>query len=83
MLHIAEVIYFGLERSVVRRGGAWMMVDNGRLSLEPCEQARTLPDSIPDTWMCPLTGPIESEVSALTAIISEAGAAGSQTAKAP
>jgi sulfate adenylyltransferase subunit 2 len=63
-------LYFAQERPVVRRSGAWIMVDDERLPLEPGEphmrrvRFRTL-------GCYPLTGAIESDAATVAAIVAE------------
>jgi sulfate adenylyltransferase subunit 2 len=64
-------LYLAKPRPVVRRSGAWIMVDDGRLPLEP--------DEVPDMRMVrfrtlgcyPLSGAIESVATDVMAIIAE------------
>jgi sulfate adenylyltransferase subunit 2 len=64
-------LYFAGERAVVRRAGAWIMVDDERMRLEPgetpvlkCVRFRTL-------GCYPLSGAIESEAASVGDIIRE------------
>ena len=64
-------LYFAAERPVVERGGALVMVDDGRFRLEPGE-APTMRRVRFRTLGCyPLTGAVESDAADLDAVIAE------------
>ncbi len=64
-------LYLTEERPVVRRNGTWIMVDDGRMPLEPGEQIETRRVRFRTLGCYPLTGAIESEASTLPAVIQE------------
>jgi sulfate adenylyltransferase subunit 2 len=64
-------LYFAKERPVVRRSGAWVMVDDGRLPLDPDEQPQMRRIRFRTLGCYPLTGAIESDASTLAEIIAE------------
>lgn len=64
-------LYFAKERPVVRRSGAWIMVDDDRLPLEPGEIPIMKRVRFRTLGCYPLSGAIESEAASLEAIIAE------------
>jgi sulfate adenylyltransferase subunit 2 len=64
-------LYFARERPVVRRDGAWIMVDDERMPLEPGEQTEQRKVRFRTLGCYPLTGAIDSDASTLPAIIRE------------
>lgn len=64
-------LYFAKERPVVRRGGAWIMVDDDRLPLEPGEKPETRLVRFRTLGCYPLTGAVESSADTLEAVIAE------------
>jgi sulfate adenylyltransferase subunit 2 len=64
-------LYFAQVRPVVRRDGAWIMVDDERLPLEPGEQPQMRRVRFRTLGCYPLTGAIESEASTLEEIVAE------------
>jgi sulfate adenylyltransferase subunit 2 len=68
-------LYFAQERPVVRRGGTWIMVDDGRLPLEPGEVPQMRRVRFRTLGCYPLTGAIESDAATVEAIIAETFAA--------
>ena len=64
-------LYFTRERPVVRRDGTLIMVDDGRMPLEPGETPMLKRVRFRTLGCYPLTGAIESEAETLTAIIQE------------
>src|SRR6204780_2723797 len=64
-------LYFAKERPVVRRGGAWIMVDDERLPLEPGEKPEMRRVRFRTLGCYPLTGAIESTADSLEAIVTE------------
>jgi sulfate adenylyltransferase subunit 2 len=64
-------LYFAKERPVVNRGGAWIMVDDERLPLEPGEKPVMKKVRFRTLGCYPLTGAIESEASNLTEVLEE------------
>jgi sulfate adenylyltransferase subunit 2 len=73
MLENIEVapLYFAKSRPVVMRGGAWIMVDDGRLALQPGEQPEMRLVRFRTLGCYPLTGAIESSASSLEDIVAE------------
>ena len=70
--HIPIVpLYFAAERPVVRRGGAWIMVDDERIPLEPGERPERRLVRFRTLGCYPLTGAIESTATTLEEIIAE------------
>ena len=68
-------LYHAAERPVVRRGGQWIMVDDGRLPLEPGEAPQMRRVRFRTLGCYPLTAAIESDAAALDEIIAETVAA--------
>ncbi|MGH6988477.1 MAG: sulfate adenylyltransferase subunit CysD [Stellaceae bacterium] len=64
-------LYFAKERPVVRRDGVWIMVDDGRMPLEPGEVPQMRKVRFRTLGCYPLTGAIESEAETLGDIIEE------------
>jgi sulfate adenylyltransferase subunit 2 len=64
-------LYFAKERPVVRRGGAWIMVDDDRMPLEPGEKPELRKVRFRTLGCYPLTGAIESEAETMPEIIEE------------
>jgi len=64
-------LYFAKERPVVRRGGAWIMVDDDRMPLEPGEKPQLRKVRFRTLGCDPLTGAIESEADTMPKIIEE------------
>jgi sulfate adenylyltransferase subunit 2 len=73
MLENIEVVplYFAKSRPVVMRGGTWIMVDDGRLPLQPGEQPQMRVVRFRTLGCYPLTGAIESSASSLEDIVAE------------
>jgi sulfate adenylyltransferase subunit 2 len=64
-------LYFAKERPVVRRGGAWIMVDDERMPLEPGEKPEMRKVRFRTLGCYPLTGAIESDADTMPKIIEE------------
>jgi sulfate adenylyltransferase subunit 2 len=64
-------LYFASERSVVRRGGQWIVRDDDRLPLTPGEQPELRRVRFRTLGCYPLTGAIDSEAATLDSIIDE------------
>jgi len=64
-------LYYSAMRPVVSRGGTWIMVDDGRMPLEPGEVPQQKMVRFRTLGCYPLTGAIESEASTLPQIIQE------------
>jgi sulfate adenylyltransferase subunit 2 len=64
-------LYFAAPRPVVRREGAWIMVDDGRLPLEPGETPELRRVRFRTLGCYPLTGAIESDAASVTDIVAE------------
>ncbi len=64
-------LYFAKERPVVNRGGAWIMVDDERLPLEPGEKPVMKKVRFRTLGCYPLTGAIESDATNLTEVLEE------------
>jgi sulfate adenylyltransferase subunit 2 len=64
-------LYFAKERPVVRRQGAWIMVDDDRLPLEPGEMPEMRSVRFRTLGCYPLSGAIESSAATLEDIIAE------------
>ena len=62
---------FAKERPVVNRGGAWIMVDDERLPLEPGEKPVMKKVRFRTLGCYPLTGAIESDATNLTEVLEE------------
>jgi sulfate adenylyltransferase subunit 2 len=74
-VHVEKIpvvpLYFAKPRPVVRRGGAWIMVDDERMPLEPGEQPEMRTVRFRTLGCYPLTGAIESSAATLPEIIAE------------
>lgn len=64
-------LYFAKERPVVRRDGAWIMVDDDRLELAPGEKVEWRSVRFRTLGCYPLTGAIESTAATIDEIIEE------------
>ncbi|NZA27496.1 sulfate adenylyltransferase subunit CysD [Luteimonas sp. SJ-92] len=64
-------LYFAAERPLVRRDGAWIMVDDGRLQLRPGETPELRRVRFRTLGCYPLTGAVESDAADLDAVIAE------------
>jgi len=64
-------LYFAAERPVVDRDGTWIMVDDGRMPLEPGEEPQLKRVRFRTLGCYPLSGAIESEADTLPKIIQE------------
>jgi sulfate adenylyltransferase subunit 2 len=64
-------LYFAKKRPVVQRGDAWIMVDDGRLQLEPGERPEMRLVRFRTLGCYPLTGAIESDAATVVDIVSE------------
>jgi len=64
-------LYFAKERPVVQREGAWIMVDDDRMPLEPGEKPQMLRVRFRTLGCYPLTGAVESTATTLPEIIQE------------
>jgi sulfate adenylyltransferase subunit 2 len=64
-------LYFAKKRPVVRRQGAWIMVDDARLPLEPGEAPQMLSVRFRTLGCYPLSGAILSQAATLHDIIAE------------
>ena len=64
-------LYFARERPVVQRNGTWIMVDDGRMPLEPGERPAVKMVRFRTLGCYPLTGAIESEAATLPDILQE------------
>ncbi len=64
-------LYLAKERPVVRRGGAWIMVDDARLPLEAGETPEMRLVRFRTLGCYPLTGAVESHADTLDAVIAE------------
>jgi sulfate adenylyltransferase subunit 2 len=64
-------LYFAAPRSVVRRSGAWIMVDDERLPLEPGELPEIRSVRFRTLGCYPLTGAIESTAATPAEIVAE------------
>jgi sulfate adenylyltransferase subunit 2 len=73
MLEDIEVVplYFARPRPVVRRDGAWIMVDDDRLPLKPGEKPEMRQVRFRTLGCYPLTGAIESNATTLADILAE------------
>ena len=74
-LHVEEIpivpLYYAAERPVVKRGGAWILVDDDRLPFEPGEEPQMKQVRFRTLGCYPLTGAIESAAETLEEIIAE------------
>lgn len=64
-------LYFAAERPVVRRDGAWLMVDDERFRLAPGETPQPRRVRFRTLGCYPLTGAVESDAADIDAIIEE------------
>lgn len=64
-------LYFAAERPVVQRSGAWIMVDDERMRLEPGETPVVKRVRFRTLGCYPLSGAIESEATSVSDIIAE------------
>ncbi len=64
-------LYFAAPRPVVRRNGAWIMVDDGRLPLDPGEAPELRLVRFRTLGCYPLTGAVESGAASVDGIIRE------------
>ena len=64
-------LYFAAPRSVVRRAGTWIMLDDERLPLKPGEAAEKKMVRFRTLGCYPLSGAIESTAANLAEIIAE------------
>jgi sulfate adenylyltransferase subunit 2 len=64
-------LYFAKQRPVVERNGAWIMVDDDRLPLQPGEAPQMRTVRFRTLGCYPLTGAIESDADTLPKIIEE------------
>ena len=64
-------LYFAKERPVVRRGGAWIMVDDDRMPLDPGEKPEIRKVRFRTLGCYPLTGAIESDADTMPKVIEE------------
>ena len=64
-------LYFAAERPVVERDGAWIMVDDERMRLEPGEVPQMRKVRFRTLGCYPLSGAVESEATTLPQIIQE------------
>src|SRR5690606_6405076 len=62
-------LYFAAERPVVQRSGAWIMVDDERMRLEPGETPVVKRVRFRTLGCYPLSGAIESEATSVSDII--------------
>ena len=74
-IHLEKIpiptLYFAKERPVVQRDGTWIMVDDGRMPLEPHEKPQMLRVRFRTLGCYPLTGAVESFATTLPEIIQE------------
>ena len=74
-IHLEKIpivpLYFAKERPVVRRNGAWIMVDDERLKLEPGETPQMKCVRFRTLGCYPLSGAVESTATTLPQIIQE------------
>ncbi len=64
-------LYFARERPVVRRDGAWIMVDDDRLPLRPGEIPQMRKVRFRTLGCYPLTGAIESDAETIEEVVAE------------
>jgi sulfate adenylyltransferase subunit 2 len=64
-------LYFAAERPVVKREGAWIMVDDDRMRLEPGEKPVMKKVRFRTLGCYPLSGAVESEATTVEEIIQE------------
>ena len=68
-------LYLAEPRPVVRRSGAWIMVDDGRLPLEPGERPEMRSVRFRTLGCYPLSGAVESDAGTVEAVVAEMRAA--------
>ena len=68
-------LYFAKERPIVRRDGAMIMVDDGRLPLKPGETPEMIKVRFRSLGCYPLSGAIESDAETLEDIVAEMASA--------
>src|SRR5205085_7559770 len=64
-------LYFAQQRPVVQRSGTWIMVDDGRLPLDPGEKPEVRVVRFRTLGCYPLSGAIESDASSVEDIVAE------------
>jgi len=64
-------LYFAAERTVVRRSGAWIMVDDARMRLEPGEKPELRRVRFRTLGCYPLSGAVESSAETVSDIVRE------------
>jgi sulfate adenylyltransferase subunit 2 len=64
-------LYFARERPVVRRGGAWIMVDDDRMKLAPGEKPERRTVRFRTLGCYPLTGAVESNAATAREVLDE------------
>jgi len=64
-------LYFAAERQVVRRSGAWIMVDDERMRLEPGETPELRTVRFRTLGCYPLSGAVESDAKSVADIVRE------------
>ena len=64
-------LYFAMHRPVVRRHGAWIMVDDGRLTLQAGEEPQMRRVRFRTLGCYPLTGAVESDAETLDDVVAE------------
>jgi sulfate adenylyltransferase subunit 2 len=64
-------LYFAAERPVVQRNGAWILLDDDRLPLEPGERPQTKRIRFRTLGCYPLSGGIESDATSVEDVVSE------------
>lgn len=64
-------LYFAKERPVVQRNGAWIMVDDARMRLQPGEVPQMRMIRFRTLGCYPLSGAIDSTANTLEAIVQE------------
>jgi sulfate adenylyltransferase subunit 2 len=64
-------LYFAAERKVVQRSGAWIMIDDERMRLEPGEQPHLKRVRFRTLGCYPLSGAIESNAASVAEIVEE------------
>ncbi len=64
-------LYFAAERAVVRRAGAWIMVDDARMRLEPGEQPELRRVRFRTLGCYPLSGAVDSAAQSVADIVRE------------
>jgi len=64
-------LYLAKERPCVKRNGTWIMVDDGRLPLEPGEKPEMKKVRFRTLGCYPLTGAVESNATTITEVVEE------------